>query len=187
MQTEINNALKVLKKGGIILYPTDTVWGIGCDATNSKAISKVYNIKSRVENKSLIILVDEMDRLQNYVANVPDQVKDLIKNYHKPLTVVFPNAKNLAKNLVAEDGTIAIRVVNHEFCKQLIKALDKPLVSTSANVSGTSTPIVFRDISDLIKEKVNYIVNIDQHKLDPASPSTVIRIDDDGNYEILRD
>jgi L-threonylcarbamoyladenylate synthase len=186
MQTEINNALKVLKKGGIILYPTDTVWGIGCDATNSKAISKVYNIKSRAENKSLIILVDEMDRLQEYVEKVPEQVKDLIQNYHKPLTVVFPKAKNLAKNLIAKDGTIAIRVVNHQFCKQLIKALDKPLVSTSANVSGTTTPIVFRDISDFIKEKVNYVVNIEQEKLNPSSPSTVIKIDDDGNYEILR-
>lgn len=187
MKTEITNALQVLKKGGTILYPTDTVWGIGCDAINSKAISKVYNLKSRPEQKSLIILVDSVDRIANYVDKVPQQVHDLINNYHKPLTIVFQNAKNLAKNLIADDGSIAIRVVKNDFCKELIKELGKPLVSTSANVSGTPTPVVYREISEIIKEKVDYIVNVDQEKIEPASPSSVIKVDNDGNYEILRD
>lgn len=186
MQTEIKNAIDRLKKGGTILYPTDTVWGIGCDATNSKAISKVYNLKSRSEKKSLIILLDHIDRLSDYVESVPKQVEDLIKNYHKPLTIVFPKAKNLAKNLIPEDGTIAIRIVNHSFCQQLIKQFGRPIVSTSANVSGTPTPVVFRDISDIIKEKVDYVVDIDQFNIQPSSPSTVIKIDEDGNYDILR-
>ena len=186
MQTEINNAIKILAKGGTILYPTDTVWGLGCDATNTKAISKIYKIKSRSETKSLIILVDHVDRIQDYVETVPKQVEDLIKNYHKPLTIVFPKAKNLAKNLIPQDGTIAIRVVNHPFCQQLIQEYGKPIVSTSANVSGTSTPVIFREISDVIKKKVNYIVTIDQNNILPSSPSTVIKVDKDGNYEILR-
>jgi len=187
MQTEIDKAIKILSKGGTILYPTDTVWGIGCDATNSKAISKVYNIKSRSEKKSLIILLDHIDHIQDYVKMVPKQVEDLIKNYHKPLTVVFPNAKNLAKNLVPEDGSIAIRIVNHPFCRQLIKTYGKPIVSTSANISGTPTPVVFRDIAEIIKSKVNYVVDIDQNNIHPASPSTVIKIDTSGNYDILRE
>lgn len=186
MQTEIDNTVKILKKGGTILYPTDTVWGIGCDATNSKAISKVYNIKSRSEKKSLIILLDHIDKIQDYVQLVPKQVEDLIKNYHKPLTIVFPKAKNLAKNLISDDGSIAIRVVNHSFCRQLIKAFGKPIVSTSANVSGTPNPVVFREISEMIKSKVNYVVDIDQNIIQPASPSTVIKIDTYGNYDILR-
>lgn len=186
MQTEIDNALKALKKGGTILYPTDTVWGIGCDATNSKAISKVYKLKSRSESKSLIILVDHISRIQDYVEILPRQVEDLINNYHKPLTIVFPKAKKLAKNLIPSDGSIAIRVVKHKFCQELIKQFGKPIVSTSANVSGTPTPIIFREIPDVIKAKVNYVVDVDQDNIRPSSPSTVIKIDEDGNYEILR-
>jgi len=187
MQIEIDNAVKILSKGGTILYPTDTVWGIGCDATNARAISKIYKLKSRSEKKSLIILVDEIDKIQQYVEKVPRQVEDLINNYHKPLTIVFSNAKNLAKNLVSDDGTIAIRVVKHDFCKKLIHTFGKPIVSTSANVSGTPTPVVFREISEFIKSKVNYVVDIEQNNIQPASPSTVIKIDKNGNYDILRE
>lgn len=186
MQAEITKAIQVLKKGGTILYPTDTVWGIGCDATSSKAVSKVYHIKSRVEKKSLIILVDEVETIKNYVDNFPEQVEDLINNYHKPLTIVFPKAKNLAKNILANDGTVGIRVVRHEFCKRLIKEFGKPIVSTSANVSGSPTPILYREISDYIKEKVNHVVDWDQNKMEPASPSTVIKIDENGSYELIR-
>lgn len=186
MQTEINNTIKALTKGGTILYPTDTVWGLGCDATNSKAIAKIYKLKSRSEKKSLIILVDHIDRIQEYVETVPKQIEDLINNYHKPLTIVFPKAKNLSKNIIPEDGSIAIRVVKHEFCQKLIKEFGKPIVSTSANISGTPTPVVYREIADIIKSKVNYIVNIEQDKILPSSPSSVIKIDDEGNYEVLR-
>lgn len=185
MQKEIDHVLKILKKGGNILYPTDTVWGIGCDATNSKAVAKIFSIKKRKEKKSFIILLDDVGKIKHYVENYPQQIDDLIKNY-KPLTVVFPGAKNLAKNLIAEDGTIAIRIVYHDFCNQLIKAYGKPLVSTSANISGTQTPTLYRDIDDYIKEQVNYVVDVEQDKLTPVSPSTVIKIDAIGNYEILR-
>jgi len=186
MQTEINKSLKILKKGGNILYPTDTVWGIGCDATSNKAVAKIFAIKSRPEKKSFIILLDSIDKIKDYVEVFPPQVADLIRNYNRPLTIVFPGAKKIAKNLIAEDGSIAIRVVNHPFCKKLIADFGKPLVSTSANVSGSATPILFRDISNYIKGKVDFIVDIDQHKLVPVSPSTVIKIDNTGNYEILR-
>ncbi len=186
MQNEINNSLKILKKGGTILYPTDTVWGIGCDATNAKAVAKVFNLKSRPEKKSLIILLDEISKISDYVKVFPPQVIDLINSYDRPLTIVFPGAKNLAKNLISDDGAIAIRVVNNAFCKKLISELGKPLVSTSANISGSPTPNVFRDISKYIKEKVDYIVNVDQEKLVPAKPSSVIKIDVNGSYEILR-
>lgn len=186
MKTEIKNSLKIIKKGGNILYPTDTVWGIGCDATNTKAVSKIFALKSRPEKKSFIILLDDISKIKDYVEHFPPQVKDLILSYNRPLTIVFPGAKNLAKNLISDDGTIAIRIVSHPFCKNLIKEMGKPLVSTSANVSGTPTPNVFREIADYFKEKVGYVVNIDQHKLIPTSPSTVIKIDATGNYEILR-
>lgn len=186
MQTEIKKTIEVLKKGGTILYPTDTVWGIGCDATNSKAVAKVFSLKSRKENKSLIILLDSVDKIKNYVQNYPEQASDLIDSYHKPLTIVFSGAKNLAKNLIAEDGTIAIRIIKHEFCNKLIKGFGKPLVSTSANVSGTTTPAVFRDITDFIKSHVNHVVNVEQDNLQPSTPSTVIKMDQTGNYEILR-
>ena len=186
MKKEIDKALKILKKGGNILYPTDTVWGIGCDATNNKAVAAVFSLKKRPEKKSFIILLDQIDKIKDYVEVFPPQVSDLISNYNRPLTIVFPKAKNLSKNLIADDGSIAIRVVRHDFCKRLIHALGKPLVSTSANVSGTQTPLLFRDIDDYIKEKVNYVVDLDQHRINPISPSTVIKIDEKGNYEILR-
>jgi L-threonylcarbamoyladenylate synthase len=186
MQDEIQKAIKVLKKGGSILYPTDTVWGIGCDATNSKAVSKIFKIKGRGEKKSMIILLDHADKIKDYVKDYPQQVSDLIHSYHKPLTIVFPGAKNLAKKLIAEDGSIAIRIIRHEYCNQLIKEFGKPLVSTSANISGDDTPLLFRNISEFVKEKVNYIVDYEQNKLHPSSPSTLIRIDDTGSYEVLR-
>lgn len=186
MQEEIKKTIAILKKGGTILYPTDTVWGIGCDATNSKAVSKIFSIKSRSENKSLIILLDSIDKIKDYVENYPIQITDLIINYHKPLTIVFPGAKKLAKNMIAEDGSIAIRIVRHEFCRNLIKEFGKPLVSTSANISGTKTPTLFRDIPEYIKTKVNYVVDFEQGNLVPSMPSTVIKIDQIGNYEVLR-
>lgn len=186
MQTDIKKALEILKKGGTILYPTDTVWGIGCDATNNKAVSKIFGIKNRNEKKSMIVLLDEVSKIKDYVSTYPEQASDLIRNYHKPLTIVFSGAKGLAKGLIADDGTVAIRVVKHEFCKQLIKELGKPLVSTSANVSGDATPAVYRDIKDFIKSKVGYVVKGEQEKLEHSNPSTVIKMDSTGNYVVLR-
>jgi len=186
MQAEVTKSLAILKKGGTILYPTDTVWGVGCDATSSKAVSKIFSLKSRNEKKSLIILLDSAHKIKNYVSHFPEQAIDLIDHYHKPLTIVFSGAKNIAKNLIAEDGTIAIRIVKHRFCTELIKKFGKPLVSTSANVSGTPTPAVFRDITEFIKSQVNFVVDYEQDKLEPATPSTVIKMDQNGSYEILR-
>lgn len=186
MQTDIKKAIEVLKKGGTILYPTDTVWGIGCDATNNKAVSKIYSLKNRSEKKSMIVLLDDVNKIKDYVAHYPEQASDLIRDYHKPLTIVFEGAKGLAKGLIADDGTVAIRVVKHDFCKKLIKELGKPVVSTSANVSGDPTAAVFRDITDFIKSKVSYVVGFEQGNLSPATPSTVIKMDATGSYQVLR-
>lgn len=186
MQTDIKKAIEVLKKGGTILYPTDTVWGIGCDATNNKAVSKIYSLKNRSEKKSMIVLLDDVSKIKDYVAHYPEQASDLIRDYHKPLTIVFEGAKGLAKGLIADDGTVAIRVVKHDFCKKLIKELGKPVVSTSANVSGDPTAAVFRDITEFIKSKVSYVVEFEQGNLSPANPSTVIKMDSTGSYKVLR-
>ncbi|OYT15682.1 MAG: threonylcarbamoyl-AMP synthase [Bacteroidetes bacterium 4572_77] len=186
MLVDIQESLKVLRKDGTILYPTDTVWGLGCDATKSKAVNNIYKIKNRKEKKSLIILVSSIEEIPNYVEHFPKQISDLIQNYPKPLTIVFPGAKNISKNLIPADGTIAIRVVKNAFCIQLIQELGNPLVSTSANISGSTTPIIYREIAKEIKSKVDYIVKHQQKKLSPASPSSIIKVDHLGNYEMLR-
>jgi L-threonylcarbamoyladenylate synthase len=186
MINHIDKSLQILKKGGTILYPTDTVWGIGCDATSSKAVAKVYTIKSRSETKSMIILLNDAEKIKDYVKEYPKYVTDLIESYNKPLTIVFPGARNLAKNLIAEDGSIAIRIVKHDFCSQLIAKFGKPIVSTSANISGSPAPAAFRDISDYIKKKVDLVVDMDQNIITPARPSSIIKIDSNGSYSVIR-
>ncbi len=187
MKTELNKTVEVLKNGGIILYPTDTVWGIGCDATNTIAIEKIYKIKNRSETKSMIILVEDIKRLSNYVENVPNEAIELINNSVKPLTIIYPKAKNLPKNLISSDGSVAIRVVKHKFCEEIIKLIDKPLVSTSANISGEVTPLFFTDISKDIKNQVDYIVGMYQESITLNKPSTIIRFIDDFNFELIRE
>ncbi len=150
----ILKAIEVLQKGGIILYPTDTIWGIGCDATNATAIEKVYRIKKRSESKSLIILVESIDQIYKYVDEMPQAALRLIKDTKKPLTIIYDNAKNLPLSLIAVDGSVAIRIVQEEFCKELILQFKKPLVSTSANISGEPSPASFKDISGEIKNEV---------------------------------
>jgi len=144
IELEIEQCLKVLRNGGTILYPTDTIWGIGCDATNSKAVNKIYRLKKRVESKSLIILLDTPEKIKNYVTQVPEIALDLLENIDRPLTIIYPGAKNLAKNVIAEDNSIAIRIVKNEFCRKLIHEFDKPIVSSSANISGEPSPLVFK-------------------------------------------
>lgn len=183
---EVQRALEVLRAGGTILYPTDTIWGIGCDATNSRAVEKVYKIKQRVESKSLIVLLDEMEKLHQYVEKVPDITFDLLHSIDTPLTIIYSNAKNLAKNVMAADRTIAIRIVREPFCKELIKSFNKPIVSTSANISNDPTALTFNKISREIHEKVDYVVNLYQDKLNQTKPSTIIRLFDSGEYEIIR-
>ncbi len=186
MQEFIKETVKYLKQGKTILYPTDTVWGIGCDATNTKAVDKVYKLKRRAESKSLIILVDSEYSLNGYMKEVPAVAYDLIESIDKPLTIIYPNARNLAKNVIASDGTVAIRVVKNDFCQEVIRQLKKPIVSTSANISSEPTPVVFNDITDDIKNGVDYIVDLDQHSLVKVKPSTIIKLNVGGEFEIIR-
>ena len=186
MEQEIKKCLEVLKKGGTILYPTDTIWGIGCDATNQKAVEKVYRIKKRMESKSLIILVENEDRLKQHTRTIPDIAWDLLRSVQTPLTIIYPDACNLAKNVIAEDGSIAIRIVKNDFCKELIRRFDHPIVSTSANISGQTPPLMFKLISEQIRQEVDYVVNLDQDALQELKPSTIIRLKDNGEFEIIR-
>lgn len=187
MELELKNAFKVLHKGGTILYPTDTIWGIGCDATNSKAVDKVFKIKNRAETKSMIILLSDYDQLHHYVKEVPSIAADLIQSIDKPLTIIYNGAKNLAPNLIAKDGTIAIRIVKNDFCRALIQLLGKPIVSTSANFSGEQSPHFFTHIQDAIKKRVDYIVNLEQSNKLVKMASTIIKLEKSGKYTIIRE
>lgn len=186
IQNDIEACLPVLQKGGLILYPTDTVWGIGCDPTNEKAVARIYALKNRNEAKSMIILLADEKDILIYTDQTHLPVFDYIKGANKPVTAIYSKAKNLAKNLVNADGSIGIRIVKDDFCKRLITAFGKPLVSTSSNVSGYPTPGLFNDIDLIIKNGVDYIVQHRQDELEPAAPSTVIKINDDGTYNIIR-
>jgi L-threonylcarbamoyladenylate synthase len=183
---DIKNCIAVLQKGGIILYPTDTVWGIGCDATNEKAVEKIYAVKKRNEEKSMIILVAEEKDILLYTDHPEPLIFDYIKGVHKTTTVIYESAKNLAKNLVNKDGSVGIRIVKDIFCRELIKQFGKPIVSTSSNISGYPPPVFFEDIDSQIKSGVDYIVQYRREDLTPASPSTVIKLGADGKVQILR-
>jgi L-threonylcarbamoyladenylate synthase len=187
LNQEVEKALKVLIKGGTILYPTDTIWGIGCDATNAKAVEKVYHIKQRPDSKSLIILVSDTEQLQEYVQNIPPIIFDLIKQSEKPITIIYPKGKGLASNVIAEDGSVGIRIVNHPFCQKLIRILGKPIVSTSANISGTPSPICFRAISQEICNSVDYVVEIDQELIEEIKPSRIIKLEENGLFTVIRE
>jgi L-threonylcarbamoyladenylate synthase len=185
-EDDIIKSLKALETGGTILYPTDTIWGIGCDATNSKAVEKVYKIKNRSEAKSLIVLIDHIDKLSTYIEKVPDITSDLLASITNPVTIIYSNARRLANNVVAPDGTIAIRIVKDEFCSELIRRFGKPIVSTSANISGFDPPVVFSQIAEEIKNAVDYTVSYKQDYFNRSKPSTIIRLRDDGLYTIIR-
>jgi len=182
---EIQRFAKALKEGKTLLYPTDTVWGIGCDATNSEAVSQVYSIKQREESKSLIILVDSFEMLAKYVKFIPEKAKEELKLATRPTTIIYQNPINLANNCVASDNTIAIRIVQNDFCNSLIKAFGKPIVSTSANSSGDPTPKSFSEISTTILDSVDYIVNLQQEIIATAS-SRILKISDD-KVEVIRE
>jgi len=186
MEQEIQKCIEVLRKGGTILYPTDTIWGIGCDSTNFKAVEKIYKIKRRLETKSLIILIDNPAKIEHYVKAIPEITWDLMKNVEKPLTIIYPNARNLPKNVIGEDNSIAIRVAKNEFCIRLIREFGKPIVSSSANVSGELAPMVFRCISENIKRRVDYVVNLYQDVLQEVKPSRIIKLKENGEFNIIR-
>ncbi|MPS72898.1 MAG: threonylcarbamoyl-AMP synthase [Chryseobacterium sp.] len=183
---DFTQAIEILRSGGTILYPTDTIWGIGCDATNPEAIKKIFDIKKREQNKSLIILVESEKRLQDLV-DVPEMAWQIIDLSEKPVTIVYENPKNLPKELLAEDGSVGIRIVKNDYCKKLISKLNKPLVSTSANLSGQKSPMKFSDISDEIKNAVDYIVEDDQDKVSEFSGSSVIKVWNNNQIKILRE
>lgn len=182
----VDETVECLKNGGVILYPTDTIWGLGCDATKPKAIEKIYKIKQRPENKSLIILLDQIEHLKDYVKEVPLFAEELIKKAENPLSIIYPNAKNLAKNVVAANGTICIRVTSNMFCKDVIKKFGKPITSTSANISQEKSPVFYTQISDDIKNSVDYIVDLYQNIVNEPKASTIIKIELDGSYQIIR-
>jgi L-threonylcarbamoyladenylate synthase len=186
LRDEVANAFKVLQEGGIILYPTDTIWGIGCDATNTEAIKKIFRLKQRDEAKSMVILIDTENKLESYVQEVNPLAYDLIEYAENPLTLVMPGAKNLSPAVIAADGSVAIRVSNHEFCKQLIQRLRKPLVSTSANISGKPSPQYFSQIDQEIIDGVDYVVDLEQHSKEIRNPSTIMKLAPDGRFEFIR-
>lgn len=185
MKTEIENCIAVLKKGGLILYPTDTVWGIGCDATNPDAVDKVFKLKQRSDEKSLICLVHDFKMLNEYVENVPEVAYDILKYAKKPTTIIYDNPIRVAENIIAADNSLAIRVAKDEFCKKLIQRFRRPLVSTSANVSGAKTPQSFKEIDAVILEGVDYIVNL-QHEKKSGKPSAIIKLKNDGSVKVIR-
>lgn len=184
--SEVKKATAVLKDGGTILYPTDTIWGIGCDATNVEAVKKIYTIKQRSLDKNFILLLDTESRLASYIKEIPEQAWTLIEYSEKPLTIIYDGAKNLPVELISADGSIAIRITKDEFCQYLIGALRKPLISTSANISGEKAPSSFDEIDEEIIKNVDYVVNWRQTEKIIAKPSTIIRLKTDGQIKIIR-
>ena len=186
VNNEVDTALKILDKGEVLLYPTDTVWGIGCDATDEEAVSKIFKIKKRSESKSLVILVDSFEMLKNYVETIPNKVLEMLKDSKRPTTVIYKNPIGLAKNVFANDNTVAIRIVQHEFCQKLIATFGKPIVSTSANISGIPTPQSFKEIDKSVLDAVDYVVNLDRDKT-MDKPSRIIKILEEGVLQIIRE
>lgn len=184
-EEEVQKTVACLKAGKTILYPTDTIWGIGCDATNTKACNKVFEVKRRPGNKSLIILIDSAERLQDYVVKVPPIAYDLINHATNPLSIIYSESKNLAKNL-SSDNSVCIRVVNHDFCREVIQQLGKPITSTSANLSGQPTAHTFNDISEEIKQSVDYTVQLYHDVFSKPKSSTIIRLNNDNTFDIIR-
>jgi L-threonylcarbamoyladenylate synthase len=185
MVEEINNSVKILKQGGIILYPTDTIWGIGCDANNREAVLKIYNLKKRAKSKALIILIAEYANLYRLMHQVPPSAYSEMHD-KKPTTIIFDDVKNIADEISAEDKSTAIRLVQDKFCKQLISKLGNPLVSTSANISGENNPKIFSEISEEIIKNVDYVVNLRQEEI-MENPSRIIKINTDGVKTKIRE
>lgn len=186
MHQDLKEAVRILKEGGIILYPTDTIWGIGCDATNADAVQRIYEIKQREDSKSMLVLMENPALLERYVDDVPEVAWDMVEITTTPLTVIYPNAKNLATNLIAEDGSIGIRFTKEEFTSKLLQRFRRPLVSTSANISGEKSPAFFADISDDIISAVDYVVGYRQDDNNPAQPSSIIKLGPGGRIDIIR-
>lgn len=185
-EDDIRQAVEVMRRGGIILYPTDTIWGIGCDATNAEAVARIYQIKQRDDSKALICLVDSDARLQRYVRNVPDVAWDIMELATKPTTVILDNAVNLAPNLIADDGSIAMRITREPFSRELCYRFQKPIVSTSANISGQPAAQNYRDITPELLDAVDYVCWTRRQEHKPHQPSSIIKIKENGEMQIIR-
>lgn len=186
MNDDIQKACEVMQAGGLVLYPTDTIWGIGCDATNADAVRKVFDLKQREDNKALLVLIDSPAKLNAYVSDVPDMAWDLIDMSTEPLTIIYPQGKNLASNLLSSDGSIGIRVTKELFSKSLCERFRRPVVSTSANISGQPSPANFSEISEEIKRGVDYIVRYRQEDTTKAAPSHIMKLGDGGLFQLIR-
>ena len=186
MNEDLKKACDVLRKGGLILYPTDTIWGIGCDATNEEAVQRVYTLKQRADNKAMLLLLGNEARLESYVQEVPEIAWSLIEVADRPLTLIYPGARNLAPNLIAEDGSVGIRITREEFSRRLCEQFRRPVVSTSANISGQPAPHTFQEIAEEIKQGVDYIVQYRQDDLTATQPSSIIKLGTGGLFQIIR-
>jgi L-threonylcarbamoyladenylate synthase len=187
MIKDLKAAVEILHRGGLVLYPTDTIWGIGCDATNEEAVARIYSIKKREDEKSLLILLDDAEKLTEYVTEVPEIAWNLIDLSDKPLTIIYSGARNLARNLIARDGTIGIRIVKDDFCRQMISRFGKPVVSTSANVSGMPWPPYFQKIDRTIIKSMDYIVTYRQNEKLRGKPSGIIKVGKNGEIRVIRE
>lgn len=183
---EIAKAVEVLRSGGVILYPTDTVWGLGCDATNKEAVARIYEIKHRSDSKSLVLLASDLDMICRYVKVVPEIAVDLVNVSVSPMTIVYPDAVGLAENVVAEDGSVGIRIPMNDFCVKMVSKLRRPIVSTSANVSGEPTPKCFAEIPDAIRSSVDYVVDSKLESGATGKSSSIIKVGVDSEIEIIR-
>lgn len=186
IKQEINQAIATLKKGGLILYPTDTIWGIGCDATNAEAIDRVYALKKRPDAKALICMVSDFKMLNQYVSDIPEVAYDILKYAVKPTTIIYDKPIRVAQNLLPEDESLAVRVSRHDYSKHLIRKFKRPIVSTSANISGQPSPKSFQEIDPAILAGVDYVVNLERKKKNGA-PSAIIKLKNDGTVHIIRD
>jgi L-threonylcarbamoyladenylate synthase len=183
---DIKDSLIALRKGGIILYPTDTIWGLGCDATNPSPVERIFNIKSRNRNNNLLILVDGEQMLERYVRDIPEIAFELACVSDSPLTIIYPNGKNLAQGVCNEDGSVGIRICHDEFCRELISRLRKPIVSTSANLSGKPSPANFGEIENSVIAAVDFVVKHRRDDRQKHTASPVIRVEQNGTIKILR-
>ena len=183
---DIKQAVQTLRQGGLILYPTDTIWGIGCDASNEEAVRRIFQLKRREDSKAMICLVDSADRMQRYLRRVPDVAWDLVEFAERPLTLILDGAVNLAPSLIAEDGSIGLRVTKENISHELCYRFEKAVVSTSANISGQPAPACFNEITDEIKQGVDYIMKSRQNDLSKSKPSQIIKLSLDGRIQIIR-
>ncbi len=183
---DLKKAVDVLNKGGVILYPTDTIWGLGCDATRQEAVGRIFSIKKRDDSKSLIVLVNGFGMLERYVRNIPEIAYQLAEVADKPLTIIYPNGRNLAPSVCGSDGSVGIRICSEGFCNELISRFRKPVVSTSANLSDSPAPAIFSEIDKVISDSADYVVSYRQSDTTRNTPSSIIKVEDNGVIKIIR-